>query len=76
MSCGSSELHLDYYRTAMSVAIDQCERHILKGEDVPADEKILSIFGQHTYIIQRSKTQSPTQFGHNVFFPLALFFIV
>jgi IS5 family transposase len=60
--------HLDYYLTAMSVAIDQCERRILKGEDVPADEKILSIFEQHTDIICRGKSQSPAEFGHKVFF--------
>jgi len=59
---------LDYYLTAMSVAIDQCERRILKNEDVPADEKILSIFEQHTDIIRRGKSQSPTEFGHKVFF--------
>jgi IS5 family transposase len=59
---------LDYYLTAMSVAIDQCERRILKGEDVPADEKILSIFEQHTDIICRGKSQSPAEFGHKVFF--------
>jgi IS5 family transposase len=59
---------LDYYLTAMSVAIDQCERRILKGEDVPADEKIVSIFEQHTDIVCRGKSQSPTEFGHKVFF--------
>jgi IS5 family transposase len=59
---------LDYYLTAMSVAIDQCERRILKGEEVPADEKIVSIFEQHTDIICRGKSQSPTEFGHKVFF--------
>lgn len=61
-------VQLDYYLTAMSVAIDQCERRILKKEDVPADEKILSIFEQHTDIIRRGKSQSPTEFGHKVFF--------
>jgi len=59
---------LDYYLTAMSVAIDQCERRILKGEEVPADEKIVSLFEQHTDIICRGKSQSPAEFGHKVFF--------
>lgn len=59
---------LDYYLTAMSVAIDQCERRILKGENVPADEKIVSIFEQHTDIIRRGKSRSPAEFGHKVFF--------
>jgi IS5 family transposase len=59
---------LDYYLMAMSVTIDQCERRILKGEDVPANEKILSIFEQHTDVICLGKSHSPAEFGHKVFF--------
>lgn len=64
----SEYYQLDYFLTAMSVAIDQCERRVLKGESVPANEKILSIFEQHTDVICRGKTQSPAEFGHKVFF--------
>jgi IS5 family transposase len=57
---------LDHYLTLAETAIDQCERRILKGEKVPASEKILSIFEEHTDIIKRGKSQSPTEFGHKV----------
>jgi IS5 family transposase len=57
---------LDHYVTLAETAIDQCERRVVKGERVPASEKIVSIFEDHTDIIKRGKTQSPTEFGHKV----------
>ena len=57
---------LDHFLTLSAVAIDQCERRVLKGEKVPASEKILSIFEEHTDIIKRGKSQSPAEFGHKV----------
>jgi IS5 family transposase len=57
---------LDHFLTLSAVAINQCERRMLKGEKVPASEKIVSIFEDHTDIIRRGKSQSPTEFGHKV----------
>ena len=57
---------LDHYLTLSALAIDQCERRILKGERVPSSKKIVSIFEDHTDIIKRGKSQSPTEFGHKV----------
>ena len=57
---------LEHYLTLSAVAITQCERRMLKGEKVPASEKIVSIFEDHTDIIKRGKSQSPTEFGHKV----------
>jgi len=57
---------LDHYLNISTVAIDQCERRVLKGEKVPASDKIVSIFEDHTDIIRRGKSQSPTEFGHKV----------
>ena len=59
---------LDHYLTMMAPAIDQCERRILNGEQVDASEKIVSIFEDHTDIIRRGKSGSPTEFGHKVLF--------
>ena len=66
----TSDLHwqLDHYLTMMAPAIDQCERRILKGEQVDVSEKIVSIFEEHTDIIRRGKSSSPTEFGHKVLF--------
>ena len=59
---------LDHYLTMMAPAIDQCERRILKGENVDACEKIVSIFEDHTDIIRRGKSSSSAEFGHKVLF--------
>ena len=64
----SQYAQLDHYLTMMAVAIEQCERRVLHGEKVPACEKIVSIFEEHTDIIRRGKSQSPTEFGHKVLF--------
>lgn len=59
---------LDHYLTLAAVAIDQCERRVLNGEKVPAEHKVVSIFEEHTDIICRGKSMSPTEFGHKVLF--------
>jgi IS5 family transposase len=45
--------------------IDQTERRVIKGEKVPASEKIVSFFEDHTDIIVKGRRD--TQFGHKVF---------
>lgn len=57
---------LDKYLTLVAIAIKQCERRVIKGEQVLASEKIVSIFEDHTDIIKRGKSQCPTEFGHKV----------
>jgi len=57
---------LDHYLSMSVIAIDQCERRVLRGEKVPASDKIVSIFEDHADIIKRGKSQSFTEFGHKV----------
>jgi IS5 family transposase len=57
---------LDHYLTLSAVAIDQCERRVLRGEAVPAADKIVSIFEEHTDIIKRGKSGAKAEFGHKV----------
>jgi IS5 family transposase len=47
--------------------IDQARRRVLDGEQVPAAEKIYSIFEPHTDLIKRGKVRTPIEFGHKVF---------
>ena len=47
--------------------IDQTRRRVLQGEQVPAEEKVYSIFESHTDLIKRGKTRKPLEFGHKVF---------
>lgn len=46
--------------------IDQTKRRVLQGEKVPADEKVVSIFEEHTDIIEKGGRD--TEFGHKVCF--------
>jgi len=45
--------------------IDQTERRVLKGEKVPASEKVVSFFEEHTDIIVKGSRD--IQYGHKVF---------
>lgn len=46
--------------------IDQTTRRILQGEQVPAAEKIVSLFEEHTDIICRGKESHPVEYGHKL----------
>jgi IS5 family transposase len=46
--------------------IQQTTRRILQGEQVPASEKIVSLFEEHTDIIRRGKEARPVEYGHKV----------
>lgn len=46
--------------------IDQTQRRIFQGEQVPADEKLVSLFEPHTDIIKRGKENQPVEYGHKV----------
>lgn len=48
----------------------QAHRRVIKGETVPVDEKVFSIFEKHTDIICRGKTGSRAEFGHKVDFAM------
>jgi len=57
---------LDRFLALTEQCAAQCERRVIEEEQVPAGEKVVSIFEPHTAIIRRGKTQSPTEFGHKV----------
>jgi IS5 family transposase len=46
--------------------IDQTTRRVLLGEQVPASDKLASIFEPHTAIIRKGKLGKPTEFGRVV----------
>jgi IS5 family transposase len=46
--------------------VAQTVRRIFAEEQVPAQEKIVSIFEPHTAIIRRNKAHKPTEYGHKV----------
>ena len=46
--------------------IDQAERRVLRGEPVPAGEKVLSLVEPHTALITRHKPGKPVEFGRKL----------
>jgi IS5 family transposase len=49
----------------LDTVINQTERRVLKGEKVPASEKIVSFFEDHTDIIVKGRRD--TEYGHKIF---------
>jgi IS5 family transposase len=61
MSCVTS---LKRYSCYVKKFTDQIERRLLKGETIPADEKIYSIFEEHTEWITKGKLNKKVELGH------------
>jgi transposase, IS5 family len=57
---------LDTFLPRVERTIAQAARRVLKGEAVPAGEKIVSLFEPHTRIIVRHKAGKPVEFGHKL----------
>jgi IS5 family transposase len=49
----------------LNKVIDQTERRVLKGESVPASEKVVSLFETHTDIIVKGNRK--VEYGHKLF---------
>ncbi len=49
----------------VTAVIDQTERRVLHGEEVPSAEKIVSIFETHTDIIVKDRRE--THYGHKIY---------
>jgi len=50
----------------MQHVLTQTEQRVLRGQPVPADQKLVSLFEPHTAIIRKGKAAPPTQFGRMV----------
>ena len=57
---------LEHFVALLERGIDQAVRRVLCGEQVPAKEKILSLFEPHTQIITRRKIGKPREFGRKI----------
>ncbi len=55
---------LSHFLPLVKRVIDQAERRVLRGESVPASEKIVSLFEPHTDIIVKDRRD--THYGHKV----------
>ena len=57
---------LKHYLPLTQQVCETAERAGLKGETVPATERIFSLFEEHTELIKRGKSNKPVEFGHSV----------
>jgi len=57
---------IDTFLPRVEQVIDQTKRRIVDGEQVPAAEKLVSLFEPHTQIIKRGKPRHETEFGHKI----------
>jgi hypothetical protein len=56
----------EHFLALVEQGITQAARRVLEGEQLPATEKILSLFEEHTQIISRKKMGKPREFGRKV----------
>jgi IS5 family transposase len=59
-------LTLEHFAGLAERVLDQAQRRIFKGEAVPADEKLYSLFEAHVELLIRGKAGKPVEFGHMV----------
>ncbi len=57
---------LSHYLPLVARIVDQADRRVLKGETLPPDEKLYSLFEAHTELIVRGKAGKPIEFGHKI----------
>ena len=54
------------YQWLGAQVVSQSRRRVLKGESVPNDEKLFSVFEPHTELLKRGKAGKPIEFGHMI----------
>ena len=54
------------YNAFANKFIDQIERRLLKGETIPSEEKVYSIFEQHTEWLTKGKSNPSVELGLNI----------
>ena len=59
---------LDHYLPLVDQIIYQADQRVLQGISLAPDEKLYSLFEEHTELIKRGKAAKPIEFGHKVLF--------
>jgi IS5 family transposase len=57
---------LAHYIPIVEKVIHQAEQRVFRGVMVAADEKVYSLFEEHTELLKRGKAGKPIEFGHKV----------
>jgi IS5 family transposase len=59
-------MELRDFLPSIHTVVETAERAGLRGEKVPASERVFSIFEPHVELIQRGKRSKPIEFGHKI----------
>ena len=57
---------LDYFHEMLIKHIDLIDRHLLKGEKIPHEEKVFSLFEPHTEWVNKGKVYPSVELGHKL----------
>jgi IS5 family transposase len=57
---------LSHYLPIVNRIIDQADKRVFQGIMPAADEKIYSLFEEHTELLKRGKAGKPIEFGHKI----------
>jgi hypothetical protein len=63
---GAMVEEIEYYMAHAERQIDQIRRRVIKGETIPHEEKVFSIFEEHTEWINKGKAGVPVELGLRV----------
>jgi len=57
---------LDHYIPIVEKIIRQAEQRVFQGVKLAADEKVYSLFEEHTELLKRGRAGKPIEFGHKI----------
>lgn len=57
---------IESFHHYMVMHIDLVERRLIAKETIPHNEKIFSLFEEHTELIKKGKCRPPVEFGHRI----------
>lgn len=60
------EAEIEKYHKYLVKHVDLVERRLLKGEVIPHEEKVFSLFEEHSEMIKKGKVNPPVEFGHRL----------
>jgi len=66
VGAGYDAPELAHYLPLVGRIIHQAQQRVIEGVMLPADEKLYSLFEEHTELIQRGKAGKPVEFGHKI----------
>ena len=66
MAFGYDAPELTHYLPLVARILHQARQRVIEGVILPPDEKLYSLFEEHTELIQRGKAGKPIEFGHKI----------